>query len=113
MSLLGIDAAGHSMFLYLKRIQDILEQTQISANERKGGAWTTGMCVVGKDMELAIVIVRNIMSNSTLDTADDVRKLAAEVDVNAMRYNGADTEGYVAGSMKWIAQQMRDMLDKS
>ena len=95
---------------YKNEIEAILSEISAKASERKGGAWMTSQCVVGNDMEKAIYNVNRKIDFNTLKSQDDVQKLIDTINKAAEDYDGVDMEGYVAGTMKWIAQLINERV---
>ena len=98
---------------YKDEIEAILAEISAKASERKGGAWMTSQCVVGNNMDKAVYCVNRKIDFDTLKTRDDVQKLIDTINRAAEEYDGVDIEGYVAGTMKWIAQLINERVLES
>ena len=85
------------------------------ASQRMGGAWTTGLCVVGKDMRSGVQEAQRVISlnlaNAT-ETATKAREthLAEQLRTAARDYRGHDSEGYVVGTIIEVAEFVEEWV---
>jgi len=91
---------------YNSKIEAILRETNETAKDKKSAAWTTSLCVVGNDMDKAVFIARSMLNDRPITTAISLETLANNLIQRAENYDGADPEGYIAGTLKWIAQRI-------
>ena len=83
------------------------------AKARKNAAYTTGMCVVGNDMESALFLVEEVLL--AYDFANEYsyeqQKLELELLLRdaAETYSGPDAEGYVAGTIITVANSINSL----
>lgn len=111
----SIDMSGYPQkwltFLYAV---SVLEQNMIQTSyERRGGAWRSGSCVVGNDMqrglEHAMSRVAAYQYNHTLSHEENISQLVAQIKASVNTYPDNDAEGYVTGTIKQIAHDIHDL----
>ncbi len=97
-------------------LQKIIDRTYQQAMERRGGAWMTGLCVVGKDMQTGLLYAENVIDRYDFHNGKPEKEQCAEL-YQAFRqeienYSGADAEGYVEGTINdfasWVETYGRD-----
>lgn len=79
--------------------------------ERRSSAWTTGSCVVGKDMHRGLVnamsVVHGYRYNHKKSPAENAELLAQKIMNAANDFLYSDEEGYATGTMGDIAKEAR------
>jgi len=95
------------------RIEQKLKELHDLANKRRGGAWTMGFCVVGKDMRIGIFSATNVIRNYNFQNGKSVVKqceeLAWRIRLAIDQYDGVDTEGFVVGTMLDIKEHIENL----
>jgi len=97
----------------IEKIQTLCDELSEKAFSRRGGAWTTGGCVVGKDMASGLCEAQNVIQEYIfpLDKSitDQCRELASLIREEASRYPFHDSEGYAESTMLELAQQIENL----
>ncbi|NQZ83073.1 MAG: hypothetical protein HRT52_18860 [Colwellia sp.] len=95
------------------KIEKLCDELRESASERDGGAWTTGSCVVGRDMASGLEQAKNIISDYnftvTKTEVEHCQELAALIKTGANEYPYHDSEGYAAGTMVQLAYEIKSI----
>jgi len=95
------------------KIEKLCNELRESASKRDGGAWTTGACVVGRDMASGLEQAKNIISDynfTALKTeTEHCQELAALIKAGANEYPYHDSEGYAAGTMVQLANEIKNI----
>jgi|GEM_PF-6538844 len=91
-------------------IASILFNISSQANSRKGGAWMTGLCVVGKDMDTGLYQAEQVINSYQFDKDKSDKQKCADITEAikelAKQFNGHDSEGYVVGTILEVASQI-------
>ncbi len=92
-------------------LQKIIDRTYQQAMERRGGGWTTGLCVVGKDMQTGLLYAEGVIDRYDFNNGKSEKEQCEEL-YRAFRheienYSGADAEGYVEGTINDFASWVR------
>jgi len=99
--------------MLILEIEDLISKWKKIAGQRKGGAYTTTLCVVGDDIEKGIRHANNIISNYDFDNGKTVKEQCIELKAilkkAAERFDGPDKEGYVAGAIGQIAVEIGEL----
>ncbi|PKG80943.1 hypothetical protein CXF85_19430 [Colwellia sp. 75C3] len=95
------------------KIEKLCDELRETASKRDGGAWTTGSCVVGRDMASGLEQAKNIIDayNFTTKKTEAVhcQELAALIKTGANEYPYHDSEGYAAGTMVQLAYDIKNI----
>jgi len=95
------------------KIEKLCDELRESASKRDGGAWTTGACVVGRDMATGLELAKNIISDYNFTfkktEAEHCQELAALIKKGADEYPYPDREGYAAGTMVQLAYDIKNI----
>jgi len=103
--------------LVLKRVDKFYDKIAEKADQRYGGAWSTGSCVVGSDMRSGLAEARPIAISYRylhgLSLDENIQTMAKKIIQAAGSYPFHDTEGYAAGSMMQLGAEISSIRAKN
>jgi len=95
------------------KIEKLCDELRESASKRDGGAWTTGACVVGRDMASGLEQAKSIIDTYNFTTkkteVEHCQALAVLIKTGADDYPYHDSEGYAAGTMVQLAYDIKNI----
>jgi len=101
----------------LTRVDQIYDKIAVKADQRYGGGWSTGSCVVGSDMRSGLAEARPIAISyqyqHDLSLDKNIQSMAGNIIEAASCYPFHDSEGCAAGTMMQMGSEIGALRAKN
>jgi len=104
----AISAEKCQVYIYIK--EQVFKKVKQDAAGKKGGGFETGLCIVGKDMDKAVLMAElYLIDYSSRYSGKELQsEFALKLRGLSINYDGYDAEGVVTGTFIWLAQLIED-----